>query len=107
MTEQDKFRVCAEVDHGGDRRAIQIYEGHRSRPDQYSSGWLMYFSDQEVRELSDLVEEFLKRETIILPMMDIDALSVRAVSIYTYIGTPVLDQMCGASSVRIQLVDPK
>lgn len=107
LRESPKFSICADVAHDGHKTAMDIYRAHETRPKQFNaSGWLLYFTDPEIARLEALVHGILKPEGVILPMLDVDALSTRAISIYTYGDGNLVDLMQRARKVTINLINP-
>lgn len=107
LRESPKFSICADVAHGGHKTAMDIYRAHESKPRQFNAkGWLLYFTDPEIERLEALVHGILKPEGVVLPMLDVDALSPRALSIYTYGDGKLIDLMQKSAKITINLTDP-
>ena len=105
--ETRNYSICADVAHGGHKTAMDIYRAHEAKPRHFNaSGWLLYFTDPEIARLEALVHGILKPEGVTLPMLDVDALSPRALSIYTYGDANLIDLMQRSSKITINLTDP-
>lgn len=105
--ETRNYSICADVAHGGHKTAMDIYRTHKPKIEHFNAhGWLLFFSDPEIAKLESLVHGILRPEKITLPMVDVDALSVRAISIYTYGDGDLIDLLKGSKKVTINLIDP-
>lgn len=102
----EKYSICADLAHDRSPIALAIYKAHRPHLEQFNTkGWLLYFTNAEIRKLEELVKSITKSERIQLPMVDVDALSVDAISIYTYGDKGLLQKMREAPKIKINLAD--
>lgn len=107
QNEKERYAICADIDHGGHPTDRAIYTAHMPRRDEFNTeGWLLFFTGKEVGSLTRLVQGIIAREKIVLPMIQIDALSVRAISIYTYGDQRLLQKLRQASQITVNRADP-
>lgn len=107
MSPEQKYSICANVHHDGHPAALEIYRAHRSKPRHFNAeGWLLYFTDKEVARLEVLVGDITRSEGITLPMVDVDALSTREISIYSFGDANLIDLMRRSRRVTINMTDP-
>lgn len=101
------FSICADVSHGRNQTALDIYRAHRKRIRHYNAfGWLLYFSDEEVEQLTQVVQDVTSSQGVNLPMIQIDALSTSAISIYSYGDSALVNTMRRASKIKVNRADP-
>jgi hypothetical protein len=104
--DMEKYSICANLAHDRDPIALAIYRVHRPHITHYNAhGWLLYFTNAEIRKLEDLVKSITKSERLVLPMVDVDALSVDAISIYTYGDKGLLQKMREIPKIKINLAN--